>query len=58
MINRRTMIAGTALLALSATAASAQEWKTKYPEITFAVVPAENASGVTERFTPFVSYLS
>jgi phosphonate transport system substrate-binding protein len=58
MINRRTMIAGTALLALSATAASAQEWKTKYPEITFAVVPAENASGVTERFTPFVAYLS
>ena len=30
----------------------------KYPELTFAVVPAENASGVTERWTPFVAYLS
>jgi phosphonate transport system substrate-binding protein len=58
MITRRTMMAGTALLAFSASAASAQEWKTKYPEITFAVIPAENGSGVTERFTPFVNYLS
>src|SRR6185312_12746702 len=38
--------------------ASAQDWKGKYPELTFAVVPAENASGVTERWTPFVNYLS
>lgn len=58
MINRRTLIASAAMLAFAATAASAQEWKTKYPELTFAVVPAENASGVTERWTPFVSYLS
>ena len=26
--------------------------------ITFAVVPAENASGVSDRYTPFVNYLS
>ena len=39
-------------------AASAQDWKAKYPELTFAVVPAENASGVTERWTPFIDYLS
>src|SRR5258706_13745032 len=58
MINRRTVIASAAALAFTASAASAQDWKTKYPEITFAVVPAENASGVTERFTPFVGYLS
>ena len=58
MINRRTVIAGTAALAFSATAASAQDWKAKYPELTFAVVPAENASGVTERWAPFISYLS
>src|ERR1700674_2890592 len=58
MINRRTIIAGAAALAFTASAASAQDWKTKYPEITFAVVPAENASGVTERYTPFVAYLS
>jgi phosphonate transport system substrate-binding protein len=58
MINRRTLVASAAMLAFTASAASAQDWKTKYPEITFAVVPAENASGVTERFTPFVGYLS
>jgi hypothetical protein len=58
MINRRIIIASAAALAFTASAASAQDWKTKYPEITFAVVPAENASGVTERFTPFVAYLS
>ena len=58
MINRRFILAGAAALAFTASAASAQDWKTKYPELTFAVVPAENASGVTERWTPFVAYLS
>jgi phosphonate transport system substrate-binding protein len=58
MINRRIVLAGAAALAFSATAVSAQDWKSKYPELTFAVVPAENASGVTERWTPFVNYLS
>ena len=58
MINRRIILAGAAALAFTASAASAQDWKTKYPELTFAVVPAENASGVTERWAPFVAYLS
>src|SRR3954452_10464749 len=57
MITRRIVLAGAAVLAFTA-AASAQDWKGKYPELTFAVVPAENASGVTERWTPFVAYLS
>lgn len=57
MITRRIVLAGAAALALT-TSASAQDWKAKYPELTFAVVPAENASGVTERWTPFVAYLS
>ena len=43
MINRRIVLAGAAMLALTASA-SAQDWKGKYPELTFAVVPAENAS--------------
>lgn len=58
MINRRFILAGAAALAFTACPASAQEWKVKYPELTFAVVPAENASGVTERWTPFTAYLS
>src|SRR3974390_2199008 len=57
MMNRRILIAGLAWLTFT-TASFAEDWKAKYPEITFAVVPAENASGVTERFTPFVNYLS
>src|SRR6202047_2522248 len=57
MIHRRIVLAGIASLAFAASA-SAEDWKAKYPELTFAVVPAENASGVTERWTPFVNYLS
>src|SRR6187551_2576618 len=58
MITRRIVLAGAAALAFSASSASAQDWKGKYPELTFAVVPAENASGVTERWAPFIAYLS
>lgn len=58
MINRRSIVLGAAVLAFTTHAASAQDYKTKYPELTFAVVPAENASGVTERWSPFVAYLS
>src|SRR5450631_1954883 len=57
MIHRRTILAGIASLAFAASA-SAEDWKAKYPEITFAVIPAENGSGVVERYTPFVNYLS
>ena len=57
----RRLILGTALTAGSfalAGAANAQAWKAKYPELVLAVVPAENASGVSERYAPFVDYLS
>ncbi|KPG02015.1 phosphonate ABC transporter substrate-binding protein [Rhodopseudomonas sp. AAP120] len=57
-IDRRSILLAAATLALTASTALAQDYKTKYPELTFAVVPAENASGVTERWTPFVAYLS
>jgi phosphonate transport system substrate-binding protein len=57
MIHRRIVLAGIASLAFAASA-SAEDWKAKYPELTFAVVPAENASGVTERWAPFITYLS
>ena len=58
MLNRRTVLVALGASTGLATAARAQAWKAKYPEIVFAVVPAENASGVTERFAPFISYLS
>jgi phosphonate transport system substrate-binding protein len=58
MITRRTVLAGAASLPFIRIASAADDWKAKYPEITFAVIPAENGSGVTERFAPFISYLS
>ncbi len=59
MMNRRTLLAGIAAGASTAAMpAFAQSWKAKYPELVYAVVPSENASGVTERMGPFVNYLS
>jgi phosphonate transport system substrate-binding protein len=60
MLTRRhtfTLAAG-GLAAVLATPAFAQDWKAKYPELIFGIIPAENASGVVERYTPFVNYLS
>jgi len=57
MITRRLMLGAIAGLALAGSA-QAQDWKSKYPELVYAIIPAENASGVTDRWTPFVNYLS
>lgn len=57
MITRRLVLGAVASLALAG-AALAQDWKSKYPEIVFAIIPSENASGVTDRYVPFVEYLS
>jgi len=60
MFTRRFALAATAVGGFVALAggAEAQSWRSAYPELVFAVVPAENASGVTERYAPFVEYLS
>jgi phosphonate transport system substrate-binding protein len=58
MITRRLVLTCAAAVILSTHVASAQSWKEKYSDLTFAVVPAENASGVTERWMPFINYLS
>jgi phosphonate transport system substrate-binding protein len=58
MITRRLILAGAAALTFAGSASAADDWKTKYPEITFAAIPAENGSGVTERYGPFIDYLS
>jgi phosphonate transport system substrate-binding protein len=56
-MTRRLLLAAAAL-SISATASFAQDWKARYPELVYAVVPAENASGVTERMGPWMAYLS
>ncbi len=61
MINRRKLlVAGAAagLAGIAAKPALAADWKTTFPEITFAIVPAENAKGVNDRYAPFMDYLT
>jgi phosphonate transport system substrate-binding protein len=58
MLERRTILAGAVALAFTANAAYAQDYKAKYPELVFAKVPDENASGTTDRWTPLTNYLS
>jgi phosphonate transport system substrate-binding protein len=60
MFNRRQIL-GTAFAAGTvalAGAARAEGWKDKYPELVLGIIPAENASGVADRYAPFVEYLS
>jgi len=58
LTRRHTLRLAAVGLAMSAMPAFAQDWKAKYPELVFAIIPSENASGVTERYTPFVQYLA
>ncbi len=58
-MNRRDLIAAAAVaLVFTTGVAHADDWRSKYKELTFAVVPAENASGVSDRYAPFLAYLS
>ena len=58
MLDRRNLLLTGAAFIATADIAQAADWKSQYPELTFAVVPAENASGVSDRYAPFVAYLS
>ena len=58
MLTRRNLMIGAAMSALVIQTAKAEDWKAKYPELVFAVIPEENASGTTDRWEPFISYLS
>ena len=57
LIRRRSFLAAAPAAAIAATA-RAQSWKAQYPELVFANVPAENASGVMDRWAPFMVYLN
>ena len=58
MLNRRHVLISAAALLSTKGIARAADWKSQYPELTFAVVPAENASGVSDRYAGFTEYLS
>jgi phosphonate transport system substrate-binding protein len=58
MPDRCTLMLAAAALVCASSLAHAQNWSAKYPELVFAKVPDENASGTSERWTPLVNYLS
>jgi phosphonate transport system substrate-binding protein len=60
MIRRRLLLgsAATGLLAAPLSLHAQSRIAGMPAELVFAVVPAENAAGVTERYTPFVDYMS
>ncbi len=61
MITRRSLIAAAGAVTaapLLGSVAQAQDWKAKYPELVFATIPAENGSGVMDRYAPFMEYLT
>jgi phosphonate transport system substrate-binding protein len=55
---RSVLIAAVSGAVIFAAPAWGQSWKDKYPELILAIVPAENATGTMDRYTPFVDYLS
>lgn len=58
MLNRRALMAATAALGTPAIARAQAGFASRFPELVFAIIPSENASGVTERWAPFTDYLS
>ncbi|MFC0408339.1 phosphonate ABC transporter substrate-binding protein [Roseomonas elaeocarpi] len=63
MLNRRFLLQTSALLAVPAiaraqTGTQTNSWAAQYPELVFAIIPSENASGVMDRWAPFTSYMS
>jgi phosphonate transport system substrate-binding protein len=50
--------AGVVAVACASGHAQAQDWRSKYPELVFAIIPAENAQSVTERWTPMLEHMS
>jgi phosphonate transport system substrate-binding protein len=61
MLTRRILLGLAAAATLTATLTApglAQSWKAKYPELVFSIAPAENATSMTERWSPFIAYLT
>jgi phosphonate transport system substrate-binding protein len=62
MFSRRAVLsfaaATVAAASWSTSGAFAQDWKSQYPELTLGVIPAENASTTTDRYTPLTEYLA
>ena len=61
LLQRRALLGASAAMLAAPTVLRAQgaaPWAARYPELVFAIIPSENASGVTERYAPFIAYMS
>ncbi|MGU9982350.1 phosphonate ABC transporter substrate-binding protein [Phreatobacter sp. HK31-P] len=59
MITRRIALALLASLTVSAPAvAQTDDWRRTHSELVFSIIPSENSSGVLDRYSPFMAYLS
>jgi phosphonate transport system substrate-binding protein len=58
ILHRRALLGATALLATPGILRAQGNFAGQFPELVFAIIPSENASGVTERWAPFTTYLS
>jgi phosphonate transport system substrate-binding protein len=55
---RKTLLASVLVLAVSATNASAQNWRDKYKEISFGVIPVETQTQTSSTMDGFAAYAS
>jgi phosphonate transport system substrate-binding protein len=58
ILQRRALLGAASALALPALARAQANFSSQFPELVSAIIPSENASGVTERWGPFTQYLS
>ncbi len=59
MLSRRLALALAASLSLAVPAvAQGDDWRRTHPELVFSIIPSENSSGVLDRYSPFMAYLS
>ena len=58
MLSRAGIISLVLALVCACGGAEAQSWKSKYPALSFAIVPQDNAQTTQTRWTPFADYLS
>lgn len=60
MLTRRVVLGAViaSTVAVMATSSQAADWRAKYPEVSFAMIPGENAADTNARWTPMMDYLS
>eukprot|EP01037_Dinobryon_pediforme_P028627 gene28627-31978_t len=58
MLNRRVLLGAFAAGLALAAPAQAEDWKAKYPELTFGIIPLENGGDTLTRWNDFAAYLS